>query len=167
MKRQLLTSKSEHWCTPPEFLVLVRDIDDIGLDPCSNVFSIVGAKKAFTLPKHDGLAESWQGEGLVFVNPPYGRALKHWVIKAVDEASKGAEIIMLTPARPDTKWFHEWILPTADALCFVKGRLKFIDGLTGTKKNPATFPSLVSYWGPRADLFEAAFVDAGWNVRLI
>lgn len=44
---------------------------------------------------------------------------------------------MLLPARTDTKWFHEWVLPYAE-IYFIKGRLKF-----GDSKNSAPFPSMI------------------------
>ena len=44
---------------------------------------------------------------------------------------------MLLPARTDTIWFHEWVLPYAD-IYFIKGRLKF-----GNSKNSAPFPSMI------------------------
>lgn len=164
----LLSSASEHWCTPPEFLDLVRQIDSIGLDPCSNIFSSVGAKKSVTLPE-DGLTLSWQGHGLVFVNPPYGRELPKWISKCVMEAIQGTEVIALTPARTDTRWFQgttESIWNTASAVCFVQGRIKFVDGRTGQQTNPATFPSLVTYWGPRPSVFKRVFQPVGAVVIL-
>lgn len=166
----LLSSNSEHWCTPEDFLERVRQVNSIYLDPCSNVFSTVRAKKKVT-PPQDGLTVPWTcdpvNDGLVYVNPPYGKALPKWVKKAAHEALENdCEIIMLTPSRTDTRWFHDGILSSADALCFVKGRLKFIDGVTGLKSNPATFPSLVTYWGRNIDLFETVFRDLGMVIKL-
>ena len=46
-------------------------------------------------------------------------------------------IVMLLPARTDTRWFHEFIYKKAK-IRFVRGRLKFGDG-----KNSAPFPSMV------------------------
>ena len=59
-------------------------------------------------------------------NPPYGREIGKWVEKA---ATSNTKVVMLLPARTDTKWFHEWILHKAD-IYFIKGRLKF-----GNSKN--------------------------------
>lgn len=169
MTNILLSSKSEHWCTPPEFLAKVRSLNTIHLDPCSNIFSTVGAKNTITLPQ-DGLTVPWScdpvQDGLVYVNPPYGRALPRWVAKAAAEGLEGTEILMLTPARTDTRWFHAGILDTADAICFLKGRLKFVDGTTGQSGNPATFPSLVSYWGRNSKKFEDIFKELGMVIQL-
>ena len=74
----------------------------------------------------------------VYCNPPYGREIKTWVEKAYFESKKpDTTVVMLLPARTDTKWFHEYIYENAE-IRFVKGRLKF-----GNSKNSAPFPSMV------------------------
>lgn len=45
----------------------------------------------------------------MFCNPPYGRELPKWIKKAHDEAEKGALVVMLIPARTDTRAFHDYI----------------------------------------------------------
>lgn len=61
-----------------------------------------------------------------------------WVEKAYNEAQKeGTLVVMLLPARTDTKWFHNFIYQKAE-IRFIKGRLKF-----GGCKNSAPFPSMV------------------------
>ncbi len=58
--------------------------------------------------------------------------------KAAEEAQKpGTLIVMLIPARTDTRWFHEYILGQAE-IRFVKGRLCFGDGM-----GRAPFPSMI------------------------
>jgi len=58
--------------TPPELLEQVRQLDarGIGLDPCSNAYSLVDARTAWDGTGQDGLIPSWRGHGLVFMNPP-------------------------------------------------------------------------------------------------
>ena len=87
----------------------------------------------------DGLFGAWSSYGgAVYCNPPYGRGLDKWLKKAYTE-SRGCPfpIVMLLPARTDTKWFHEYCMK-ADEIRFVKGRLKF-----GGSEVSATFPSMV------------------------
>jgi len=79
--------------------------------------------------------------GNVFCNPPYGRELGKWVEKAYNESRKGACVVMLIPARTDTRWFHDFILGRAE-IRFLRGRLKF-----GGSKNSAPFPSMVVVFG--------------------
>lgn len=86
------------------------------------------------------------GEGRVFCNPPYGKELPKWVKKSYEESQKGNLIVMLLPARTDTRWFHDYIYHKAK-IRFIRGRLKFNDG-----KTPAPFPSmLVIYDNERKD----------------
>lgn len=49
----------------------------------------------------------------------------------------GGCVVMLLPARTDTKWFHDYIYNQAE-IRFVRGRLKF-----GESQNSAPFPSMV------------------------
>lgn len=57
-----------------------------------------------------------------------------WVKKA---AESNTTVVMLLPARTDTKWFHEYIYKKAEII-FIKGRLRF-----GNSKNSAPFPSMI------------------------
>jgi hypothetical protein len=58
-------------------------------------------------------------------------------------ASNKPTIVMLLPARTDTKWFHNYIYDKAE-IRFLKGRLKF-----GGSKNSAPFPSMVVIFRPK------------------
>lgn len=157
-----MTSSNEHWMTPESFLKLVYKVGTVGLDPCSHQNSYVKSNASFVYPDKDGLEESWQGYGLVFVNPPYGRKLIKWIIKCVVEAARGAEIILLIPSRTDTRGWQKWLLPTAKKICFVSGRLEFVDGRDpSAKKNKATFPSAAIYFGPNPEKFETIFSSIG------
>lgn len=74
----------------------------------------------------------------VFCNPPYGREIGKWVEKAYQTNKESGDlVVMLLPARTDTKWFHDFIYKKAE-IRFVKGRLKF-----GGSKSGAPFPSMV------------------------
>ena len=75
-----------------------------------------------------------------FVNPPYGRQIGEWVKKAAETVLDDKScVVMLLPARTDTKWFHDYIAnnPRAHTV-FLKGRLKF-----GDEKQNAPFPSMI------------------------
>ena len=81
------------------------------------------------------------GGNRVFCNPPYGRELPKWVKKCYEESLKGTLVVMLIPARTDTRWFHDYIYGKAE-IRFIKGRLKF-----GNAKQSAPFPSMVVVYG--------------------
>lgn len=77
----------------------------------------------------------------MFCNPPYGRKIGEWCRKAYEESQKpGTLVVMLIPARTDTRYFHDWIYGKAE-IRFIKGRLKF-----GESKNSAPFPSMVAIY---------------------
>jgi len=128
----------------------------VGLDPCSNPQSIVGAAEEWSLEtSQDGLAPNWGSYGPVYVNPPYGRgAIDQWAAKIALEGAFGVELIALLPARVDTSWFRAvW---TARAVCFWSGRIKFLGAESG-----APFPSALPYWGGHVDRFCEVFSAAG------
>lgn len=131
MQSALLSSVRMDWNTPDSILCPLRDFSQaafgiarIALDPCSNGQSIVDASSSFDVAS-DGLAQSWRCNGLVYVNPPYGRAIKAWMQKAAQEAAKGAEIASLVPARVDTRWFQE-AAQSAQCILFIRGRVRLI-----------------------------------------
>ena len=52
---------------------------------------------------------------------------------------------MLIPSRTDTRAMHNYVYDKADAVCLIKGRLKFINS-SNIKSSSAPFPScLVIY----------------------
>jgi hypothetical protein len=72
------------------------------------------------------------------MNPPYGFTLRHWVRAKPMRAPRAAlPSSACLPARTDTHWWHEYLLPYAEVR-FIRERLKF-NG-TGT----APFPSAVA-----------------------
>lgn len=101
----------------------------------------------------DGLVYPWYVPGkieTVWVNPPYGRGITgKWVKKAYEEWQKGTTVVMLLPARTDTKWFHSYIYNKPGVeIRFIKGRLKFtLNGEPIRDKNGrptgAPFPSMI------------------------
>ncbi len=161
---RMLTTVSNDFNTPQIVIDPVRTIAGgrIGLDPCSNPYSIVGARTEWSTENgDDGLANDWRGHGLVYFNPPYslGQQAK-WVTKAEYEADRGVEIIGLTQSRTDTRWFNR-IFSSAQAVCFWHGRLGFLGGT-----QTPTFASAVSYWGEFPHLFAHVFGEHGKVVIL-
>ena len=73
----------------------------------------------------------------VFCNPPYGKEISKWIEKAFIENKRGTMVVLLLPARTDTRWFHDFIYKKHE-IRFIRGRLKFNDG-----KQAAPFPSMV------------------------
>jgi hypothetical protein len=152
----MFSSKDETFNTPAVVIDTLQLLGGIGLDPCDNAGSITRAQISYRLDRgEDGLSLSWQGRGLVFVNPPYGREIIKFASKVAREAEQGAEIVSLVPARTDTKWFAA-LFSSASAICFWRGRLRF-----GNATRGAPFPSAVFYHGKRADRFLDVFSSRG------
>ena len=141
-RKLMFSSKNNSWCTPRDFFEKLNQEFKFNLDPCCLPKSAL-CKKYFT-PEEDGLKQSWDGHN-AYVNPPYGREIGKWVMKASEE--QGGVVVMLIPSRTDTRWFHDYILGKAE-IRFIKGRLKFVDmDYTGKeedrKMSPAPFPSML------------------------
>lgn len=139
MNEALLSSKNMNWCTPQNFFDRLNAEFNFTLDAAATDKS-AKCKKYYT-PETDGLKQPWAIGGAVFCNPPYGRSIGAWVEKAFNEAKSGTKIVLLIPARTDTKYFHEYIYGKAE-IRFLRGRLKFTDE-DGNTKAPVPFPSMV------------------------
>jgi site-specific DNA-methyltransferase (adenine-specific) len=134
------SSKTNEWETPIDFYKKLDDEFEFTLDPCCTIES-AKCLYYFTI-EDDGLKQSWENE-CVFMNPPYGRDIKHWIKKAKEEAlNNEATVVCLIPARTDTNYWHDHIFSEYSKgnaeIRFLRGRLKF-----GGSKNSAPFPSAV------------------------
>jgi len=147
------SSKTDEWATPQDFFDKLNETYKFNLDPCANNKN---HKCKFYFTRNDNwLSMDWRiydfhlwliwnnqyYPSRVFCNPPYWRALKDWVKKASEEIKKDYcdLIVMLIPARTDTKYFHEYIYRKENIeIEFIKWRLKFWDS-----KNAAPFPSML------------------------
>jgi hypothetical protein len=164
------SSATPEWYTPAGIIDRVLAVlGHIDLDPCSNAHgdaANVPARFHYT-KADDGLASSWamprwvDDDGCesaavkVYMNPPYGTEIGPWIERLCDAYETGeiTEAIALVPARVDTAWFQPLF---AYALCFVRGRLKFVGA-----DDSAPFPSVVVYLGPDAWLFRDVFGAIG------
>ena len=87
------------------------------------------------------------GDAWAWCNPPYSRGLQARFIEA---AALRREVVMLLPARTDTKAFHAYIYDAETwqprlgvEIRFLPGRLKF-----GGSTNSAPFPSMIVVFRP-------------------
>lgn len=136
MDKVLFSSKTDMWATPQDFYDKLNKEFNFTLDPCATDDNHK-CSKYFTIDD-DGLKQDWENN-IIFCNPPYGKDIYNWVKKCSEESKKqNTTVVMLIPARTDTKYFHEFIYHKATEIRFIKGRLKF-----GDSKNSAPFPSMV------------------------
>lgn len=126
------SSATDLWSTPQDFYDKLDAEFHFTLDPCATSDNAKCAK--FYTEADDGLSQSWDGE-VVFMNPPYGRAIRHWIKKA-SEAK--ATVVCLVPARTDTSYWHDYVIGGGAEVRFIRGRLKF-----GGHNNSAPFPSAI------------------------
>lgn len=154
-----------HWTTPEPVLARVRQVGEIGFDPCTNDASIVNAVLATNM---DGLTCDWlakAGQHLVYVNPPY-KAAAHFMAKCDEEAARGVNVLALVAARTDTRWAHR-AFRTATALCFWgPGRIKFDNPPPGSKGDAPSIPSMFVYWGNHTNRFMSVFQHSGQCIDL-
>ena len=132
------SSETDEWPTPDWLFQLLDQEFAFTLDPCSTPTSARCAHH-FTRSE-DGLTQDWAGE-IVFMNPPYGREIRHWMRKAFESAQAGATVVCLVPARTDTTWWHTHAIH--GEIRFLRGRLKF-----GQAKQGAPFPSAIVIFRP-------------------
>ena len=131
--------------TPKWFFDNIVDaFGPIDLDPCGHPSSPVEAQRRIILPTC-GLATSWAGSRLVFVNPPYS-ALSVWMNRTQDawEAGEADTIVMLVPARTDYEVYQKRISRDAETL-FLAGRMRF-DTPQGLA-NAVPFSLMLVVWG--------------------
>jgi phage N-6-adenine-methyltransferase len=123
-------SAKQDWTTPQdlwerlhhEFRFTVDLAADATNTKCRRFFSA----------ENSGLSAAWSGSG--WLNPPYGERagkLSDWVKKAYAETRKaGCTVVMLIPARTNTRWFHDYCMKAAE-IRFFNGRPKFGDAIHG------------------------------------
>lgn len=101
----------------------------------------------------------------MWLNPPYGPNTPDWLQKMHKHRNGVASVF----ARTDTNWFQDFCLK-ADALCFLKGRIAFVDWYDRTKSQGAGAGSLLIAWGGASvealKNFEKLTKNKGWFVDL-
>ena len=134
----MFSSKTSEWETPQDFYDRLDGEFHFTLDPAASDDNHK-CEKYYT-KNQDGLIHLWANE-TAFCNPPYGQQIGQWVEKGyITARNSDKPVVMLLPARTDTRWFHDYIYGKAEVR-FIRGRLKF-----GDSKHNAPFPSMVVIW---------------------
>jgi phage N-6-adenine-methyltransferase len=148
MDRVLFSSATDEWSTPPDFFAELNRHCRFTLDPCATPENATCANYYTT--EQDGLRQDW-GTHRCFVNPPYNRrVIGKWVRKCWEASQRGALVVLLVPARTDTKWFHDYVQGKAEVI-FIAGRLRF-----GGAKAGAPFPSMLVVYEPHRPVVRRA-----------
>jgi DNA N-6-adenine-methyltransferase Dam len=146
------------WYTPEWLWRLARKVmGGLDLDPCSNSLRRpnVPARRHYT-KRENGLEQPWSGR--VFLNPPYGAGIGAWIAKLTEEVEAGAvtQAVAVVPASTEARWFVP--LWQAEGLCFLMGRMRFVDGATRTLPEQGTpVPIVAVYFGHREESFAQHF----------
>ena len=122
---RLKEGSSDVWVTPDYVIQwAVQQWGDFTLDAAAHDWN-AKAPRFFTIDD-DALSISWVADN-VWLNPPYGRAMPKFVVKAVEEvkANRAGRVVCLLASRTDTRVFQDVIFPNASHIHFIKGRLKF------------------------------------------
>lgn len=131
------SSATDRWATPSDVYADLHREFSFDFDPCPLDGEVDGTAPLFV---------EWTGKR-VFCNPPYGPGIRPFLERAME-----AELaVFLIPARTDTRWFHEIVLPHAKEIRFVKGRLKF-----GDSRSSAPFPSMIVVFERKRDYWKVA-----------
>lgn len=163
----MFSSANQAWDTPQLFFDEMNNEFDFEWDLAASEES-AKCEKYYT-KEQDALKQKWEGK--CYLNPPYGRELPKFIKKSYEESRSGqSSIVMLIPARTDTKAFHKYIWDKDKNTWregvngrFLEGRLTFgsdeywewvytqeflngkkntLFGNTKGKRNAAPFPSL-------------------------
>ena len=136
LNKSLFSSNTCIWSTPQDFFDKINKEFHFDIDVCA-LPENAKCSRYFT-PEDDGLTQDWGRYDTIWCNPPYGKDITKWIAKAYTTShTYGNTIVMLLPARTDTKAFHKYIYKKSE-IRFLKGRLKFGEGV-----NSAPFPSML------------------------
>ena len=155
-------SGNNEWYTPEVFVIAARNVmGGIDTDPASSEIAnkTVGAAVYHT-EETDGRAQEWHGR--VWMNPPYAQPLiGDFCTKLVAEIDAGRveQACVLVNNATDTAWFHD-LFSRCAAVCFVRGRIKFIDKQGNASGAPLQGQAVI-YFGGLVDEFVDVFSTFG------
>ena len=155
-------SGNNEWYTPLDIIARARLVmGDIDLDPASSEVAnrTVQAAKFYTA-EDNGLAHPWHGR--VWMNPPYAQPLMADFAEAVSSKYASQEIeqaCVLVNNGTETQWFQR-MLQVADAVCFPRGRIRFVDP-EGKPSGAPLQGQAILYFGYNVASFAAHFRECG------
>ena len=132
---------TDDWITPKELIDALGPFD---LDPCASESQPWPCARASYTVKDDGLSREWQG--MVWMNPPYGKNTAIW-LKTLANYGNGIALVF---GRTETTMFFDAVWGKASAILFIRGRLTFHrpDGTRGESNSGG--PSVLIAYGKAA-----------------
>jgi phage N-6-adenine-methyltransferase len=129
----VMSSRTDEWSTPDSVFRPLMEEFGFTLDVCASPMN-AKCPRYFTRSE-DGLSQAWSG--VCWMNPPYGRSIGKWIVKAWESSRRGSTVVCLIPSRTDTAWWHDYVM--RGEIRFYRGRIYF----DGPVRDRAPFPSAV------------------------
>lgn len=155
------TGESE-WYTPKKYIDAARKLmGTIDIDPASSDVAnkIIEAATHYTA-KDDGLTQEWTGN--VWMNPPYSQPFVTQFCDLLVEKYVGGEVdqaCVLVNNATETE-FYQNMMNHCNAICFIKGRVKFIDEEGNAGGAPLQGQTIL-YFGENVGEFGSIFSEFG------
>ncbi len=150
----MISSLSVEWRTPQSLFAVLDAEFGFAVDVCPMEGKPLRADLGQV--EGDALAAASWGPGPVWMNPPYGKSIAHWLARAVREAAAGVTVVALVPARTDTSWWHDYVM--GREIRFLRGRLAFRRNDSTSGRCP--FPSAIVVFHRPTMIIEARSADA-------
>lgn len=172
----LFSSDDSRWATPPEVFEPLHREFHFGLDVCALMWSkkspayigpdhpLPQQRNAFNADWHH-LMHTHNLGSTAWCNPPYGRGLEQWMALCAQWSSK-LPVVALIPARTDTIWWHDVVMPTAYEIRAVRGRIHFLDPETegAQRRAPSPMPLALVVWHPTHTALLKQAGEQGWSL---
>lgn len=171
MNKVHYSSNSTEWETPQYlFDYFNKSLFNFNftLDVCATPNN-TKCKKFFT-KKDNGLNQDW-GNETCWMNPPYGKEIRHWVKKAYESSESGATVVCLLPSRTDTTWWHDYCMKAE--IILIKGRINFLkryiekSGEAFLMNTSAPFPSAIVIFEPNYGFKKYIPIISSQNIKTI
>ena len=152
-------SRSVEWYTP-KYVFDALDLD-FDLDPCSPPIHKYKTRAAnhYVLPKNDGLIDQWFGK--VWCNPPFGKGIDKWVEKMYQHNNG---VLLVNVSALPNRWFHKYF-DRYTAICFIKGRINFINGIDQSNGAPAHGQMLISFGNDTKQAVLNCNLGVSWDIK--
>ena len=153
---------NNEWYTPAIYIVAARQaMGDIDVDPASShkANEAVKATKYYTID-NDGRLQPWQGN--VWMNPPYAQPLISEFCELLLQKYESREVrqaCVLVNNATETIFYQD-MLKACEAVCFIKGRVRFVDE-QGRESGAPLQGQTILYFGNHVTEFGMMFEPFG------
>jgi phage N-6-adenine-methyltransferase len=141
------------WTTPQPIFDALNHEFHFTIDLCADEGN---AKCASWLPRQTSLDGDWEGDGVAWLNPPYGREISLWTKKA---SNTRRTIVGFLPGRTNAPWWHDHVMQARE-IRFVRRKVSFAN--VGGCKGVPPWGAVVVVW--ERDYPEPIYV-VSWDWR--